>query len=86
MINAGGAIALPLFQKGAGAASIRARVEKISDTLTEIFTEAAGRNQSPLHSALGRVERTIAESVIQSNRPTLLSSHDPSNLPLTGSN
>ena len=86
VINAGGAIALPMFQKGTGAAQIRARVQKISDTLTEIFIEAASRNQSPLHSALERAERTIADQLIESNSATLLSSHDPSNMPLTGSN
>ena len=79
VINAGGAIALPMFQRGTGPTHIRTRVEKISDTLSEIFTEATSRNRSPLHSALGQVERTIADRVIKSNRATLLSS--PVNIP-----
>ncbi len=81
VVNAGGAIALPMFQKGSGATRIRERVEKISDTLTEIFTEAACRNESPLRSAHRLAERRITAHVLKRNDFTLLQSHDGVGLP-----
>ena len=36
---------------------LRSRVTALGATLTEIFTEAAGRDESPLHAARRRVER-----------------------------
>lgn len=62
VINAGGAIALPLLHRGASEDSVLARVEGIAATLKEIFEEAAHLNESPLYAAERKVERVLAEA------------------------
>ncbi len=60
VVNAGGAIALPMFSQGASEAEVRQRVEQIGVTLGEILREAAARSESPLHAAQRRVEQVLA--------------------------
>jgi leucine dehydrogenase len=60
VINAGGAIALPLLHRGASEEVARARVEGIAATLGQIFDEAARLRESPLHAAERKVERVLA--------------------------
>ncbi len=60
VINAGGAISLPLLHKGASEAEARARVLGIAQTLGHIFDEAASLDESPLHAAERQVARVLA--------------------------
>jgi leucine dehydrogenase len=62
VINAGGAISLPLLHKGASAREARERVEGIAQTLGQIFDEAARLNESPLHAAERRAARVLARA------------------------
>lgn len=61
VINAGGATALPLLGRGDHTEEqIRQRIRGFDRALTEIFTEADARGESPLHAAARRVERVLA--------------------------
>lgn len=60
VINAGGAIALPMFGQGHDAEAVRQRICKIEGTLEEIFTEAKERGESPLQASHRRVQRILA--------------------------
>jgi leucine dehydrogenase len=62
VINAGGAISLPLLHKGASEREARERVEGIARTLGQIFEEAASLNESPLHAAERRAARVLAHA------------------------
>jgi len=59
VINAGGAISLPLLHKGASEGEARARVLGIARTLGQIFEEAASLNEAPLHAAERKVARML---------------------------
>ena len=61
--NAGGAIAFGRLaaDASAGRDDLYARVDAIRGILDEVFAEAAERDESPLHAARRRVERTLAE-------------------------
>lgn len=59
VVNAGGAIALPMLHRGAREGEVRIRVEGIGETLAAIFAEAAERGESPVHAARRRVERVL---------------------------
>lgn len=61
--NAGGAIAFGRLAEdpGAGREDLHTRVDAIRGILDEVFAEAAERDESPLHAARRRVERTLAE-------------------------
>ncbi len=61
VVNAGGAIALPLFHRGAREGEVRMRIEGIGDTLRQLFSEAARTGESPLHAARRRVERVLGK-------------------------
>jgi leucine dehydrogenase len=60
VVNAGGAIALPMLGQGHPADRVRERVRRIEGTLDEIFAEAQGRKESPVHAAARRVQRILA--------------------------
>jgi leucine dehydrogenase len=60
VVNAGGAIALPMLGQGHSEDEIRDRIRKIEGTLEEIFTEATRRNETPGDAAARRVERVLA--------------------------
>ncbi len=60
VINAGGAIALPSLDSGKTDEQVRRRIEKIEDTLDEIFAEANARSESPVLAAKRLVERVLA--------------------------
>jgi leucine dehydrogenase len=62
VINAGGAIALPMFYEGAKGAEVRAEVCAIGNTLTKLFDEAAALGESPYHAARWRVELLLTEA------------------------
>jgi len=62
VINAGGAISLPLLHKGASEREASERVEGIARTLGQIFEEAAGLNESPLHAAERKAARVLARA------------------------
>ena len=67
VINAGGAIAFGMMFKGMrDEAGIRLRVERIRDSLREIFDQAARRNESPLVAARKRVDRVLETARRQS--------------------
>lgn len=59
VVNAGGAIALPMLHRGASEAEARERVERIGATLGEILAEAEERSESPLRAARRRVRRIL---------------------------
>jgi leucine dehydrogenase len=59
VVNAGGAIALPMLGQGRPKAAIDARIRNIERTMEEILAEAVERNESPLHSAGRRVQRVL---------------------------
>jgi glutamate dehydrogenase/leucine dehydrogenase len=71
VINAGGAIALPMFYEGAGEAEVRAEVCAIGNTLTKLFDEAAALGESPYHAA-----RRSAELVLKKARLALAPDSD----------
>jgi leucine dehydrogenase len=60
VVNAGGAIALPSLDSGKTDEQVRRRIEKIEDTLDEIFSEAETQGESPLLAAKRLVERVLA--------------------------
>lgn len=61
--NSGGAIAFGWMEQGEqDREALLARVDRIAETLEEIFAEAAERNESPLTAARRRVERMLAAS------------------------
>jgi leucine dehydrogenase len=63
VVNAGGALAFGLMALGTpDGPDLRRRVERIGDTLTEIFREARERDVSPLTAADERVERALARA------------------------
>ncbi len=58
--NAGGAIGLPgLEVMGMSEAEVKASIESIEDTLTEIFQEASRNDESPFAAAMRRAERVL---------------------------
>lgn len=59
VVNAGGAIALPMFHQGATVEKIHQRIEQIGTTLAEILTEASERSESPQWAAARRVRRIL---------------------------
>jgi leucine dehydrogenase len=62
VVNAGGAIALPMFYEGADEAAVRAEVCAIGNTLTKLFDEAAALSESPYHAACRRAEFVLKEA------------------------
>jgi len=59
--NAGGAIAFGMMEQGVDDRDILfARIDKIGETLEEIFEEAEDHDESPLHAARRRVARILA--------------------------
>lgn len=63
VINAGGAIAHGSLEVLHWTPEQAAeRVRKVGDTLTEILSEAERRNESPLHEAIRRADRVLAEA------------------------
>jgi leucine dehydrogenase len=62
VINAGGAIALPMFYEGAEEAEVRAEVCAIGNTLTRLFDEAAALGESPYHAACRRSELALKDA------------------------
>lgn len=62
VINAGGAISLPLLHRGASHSEASARVENIAQTLGQIFEEAASLGESPLHAAERKAARVLARA------------------------
>ncbi|HEX8137264.1 MAG TPA: Glu/Leu/Phe/Val dehydrogenase dimerization domain-containing protein [Pyrinomonadaceae bacterium] len=62
VINAGGAIGVSMRHRGATDREARARVEAIAATLRQIFDEAARQNESPLHAAQRKAQRTLAKA------------------------
>jgi leucine dehydrogenase len=61
LINGGGALAFGLLELGVtDVPELYARVEALGDSLSEIFAEAAGRDESPLAATHRRVERALA--------------------------
>jgi leucine dehydrogenase len=64
VVNAGGAIAMSMPSLGVtDAEAILARVDRIGESLGEVFAEAAARGESPLDAAERRVERCLAQRV-----------------------
>lgn len=59
VINAGGAIALPLVDRGVGEDRIRSRIDRIQGVVDKILAEAAASGESPLHAARRRVQRVL---------------------------
>ncbi len=60
VINAGGATALPLLDAGTNTAEqVRERIRGFENAMSEIFADAAERNESPLHAVANRVERVL---------------------------
>jgi leucine dehydrogenase len=68
VINAGGAIALPLLHQGASEAAVRERIAGIADTLGQIFDEATRYGESPLHAAERKVERVLERARLKAER------------------
>ena len=67
VVNAGGAMAFGLMQRGGSSdAEIRARIVGIGDSLDTILAEAAQRDESPLHAAFRKVERVLAAKTADS--------------------
>ncbi len=65
VVNAGGAIALPLLDAGDHTEEqIRARICNIESVLTEIFDEADRSHESPAHTA-----RRLADRVLERSKP-----------------
>lgn len=60
VVNAGGAIALPMLGQGHSADEVRERIKGIEGTLDEIFAEAGKQDESPVRAAARRVERILA--------------------------
>ncbi len=60
--NAGGAIGFGMLGRGASETEIEARLAGVGDSLTEIFAEAAERQETPLLAAARRVERVLAQA------------------------
>ena len=61
VVNAGGAIALPMLGLGHSPDEVRERVRRIEPTLDEIFQEAREREESPLNAAARRVHRILED-------------------------
>lgn len=59
VVNAGGAISLPMLRDGHTVEAVRARVARIEHTLDEIFDEAAAADESPHRAAERRVRRVL---------------------------
>ncbi len=67
IVNAGGAMAFGLMQRGVSDdGEIRSRVVGIGDSLAAILAEAAQRDESPLHAAFRKVERVLAAKMAES--------------------
>lgn len=62
VVNAGGAISLPLLRDGETVEAVRERVGTIEHTLDEIFEEARAAAESPLHAAGRRVHRILQQA------------------------
>jgi leucine dehydrogenase len=62
LINAGGAISLPMFGEGRTVEAVRDRVARIEQTLGEIFDEAAVAGESPLLAAERRVQSVLEQA------------------------
>lgn len=61
LINGGGALAFGLLELGVtDVRELYARVEALGDSLSEVFAEAAERDESPLAATHRRVERALA--------------------------
>jgi leucine dehydrogenase len=59
IVNAGGAIAFSMIRQGEETSAIEARIDRISETLGEIFEDATERGESPLDAATRRVKRVL---------------------------
>ena len=59
VVNAGGAISLPMYHQGAPVERIHLRVDGIGATLAEILAEADREAESPLRAAARRVRRVL---------------------------
>ena len=60
IVNAGGAIALPLLGKGHSEEEVWSRVRRIEGTVERVLAEAGERDESPVHAARRLVERVLA--------------------------
>ncbi|MGE0553161.1 MAG: Glu/Leu/Phe/Val dehydrogenase dimerization domain-containing protein [Gemmatimonadales bacterium] len=60
VVNGAGAVSLAMVDEGASFEAIRAEIAKLDRRLTEIFTDAAARKESPLHAADRRVAARLA--------------------------
>lgn len=64
VVNAGGALAFGLLHKGLDDLDeIRSRVRGLEDRLREVFREAEGADESPVHAARRLARRTLEEGV-----------------------
>jgi leucine dehydrogenase len=62
IINAGGAISLPMLREGQTIEAVRDRVARIEQTLGEIIDEAAAAGESPFRTADRRVQSVLQEA------------------------
>lgn len=62
IVNAGGAIALPLVAEGASEERIRARVLRVGETVAEVLRRAAETGTTPAAAADERVRETLARA------------------------
>ncbi|MEZ4588813.1 MAG: Glu/Leu/Phe/Val dehydrogenase dimerization domain-containing protein [Gemmatimonadales bacterium] len=60
VVNGAGAVSLAMVDEGASFEAIRTEIAKMDRRLTEIFTDAAARKESPLHAADRRVAARLA--------------------------
>lgn len=67
VVNAGGAIAVPMLENGMSEAAVYERLEGVGTTLREILADAASLNESPLLGAARRVNRVLSQSAAQNN-------------------
>lgn len=64
VINAGGAIALPMLHEGANETEVLRKVSGIGETLIDIFAEASEYAESPYRTAERRVQLFLDEAAI----------------------
>jgi leucine dehydrogenase len=60
VVNGAGAVSLAMVDEGATFDAIREEIARMDTRMTEIFQDAAARNESPVHAARRRVERRLA--------------------------
>jgi leucine dehydrogenase len=62
VVNGAGAVSLAMVDVGADFEAIRREIGKMDARLTEIFLDAASRNESPVHAAARRVAERLART------------------------